>query len=260
MGKSQDGNKRLPPQTPTKQDPARKTPRTDLSSAEMDDNIHHGGANGVHMKEALASDSPPPRWFSDFEQRQDQRFESMFKMCRDMFEGINLEVENMKKEVQAMKIQMDKYENKIDDLENRSRRNNLVIFNLPEKSEGPDCFAFVCDLIKNSGLNINPLHIQRVHRTGKLVLDAPKPRPVHIGFTFYQEKEACRKSLADHFKQHKVKNAKLFVSNDFSQRVQQMRKEKMDEVRKLRQEGRQAFLVYPAHIKIRDAQGLVRNP
>ena len=70
----------------------------------------------------------------------------------------------------------------------------------------------------------------------------------------------CRKALLELFKQKKFGSAKLFVSNDFSRKVQQLRKEQMPEIRRLRDQGINPFLTYPATINIRDPSGRVRDP
>ena len=55
---------------------------------------------------------------------------------------------------------------KLDDLENRSRRNNLVIFGLKEPGGKEDCSKTVNDFLKFAGANPDDLHnAQRCHRT-----------------------------------------------------------------------------------------------
>ena len=88
---------------------------------------------------------------------------------------------------------------KIDDLENKSRRNNIVILNLPEEgTEGVDWTKYLSDLL-NKECKIQNCEIQRAHRTGK-PNPAPNnasngnaqsytPRPIHVGFGLYQDKE-----------------------------------------------------------------------
>ena len=39
--------------------------------------------------------------------------------------------------------QLEDLEREVEDLRNRSRRNNLVFYNIPEKSEGDNCVAFI---------------------------------------------------------------------------------------------------------------------
>jgi len=210
---------------------------------------------------ARSSNGGPPQWFRDFESRQEQRFDKIAQDFREVCDGFSMEIEGLKEEIKSLKEQLGHTNNKLDDLENRNRRCNLVIFNIPEGAEGSSCFQYVADLIKKSGARVDPLHIQRMHRTGKIQSNASqpqKPRPVHIGFAFYQDKELCRKSLSQYFKQEKIDNAKLFVANDFSARVQQLRREKLPELRKLKAEGKNAFLVYPAVIKVKDSHGNVK--
>ena len=224
----------------------------------------NGGAQSREHDVAMSTEGPP-QWFRDFESRQEERFSSVFKECRELFESLKFEVDTVKEDVVAFKQKFETLEAKVDDLENRSRRCNLVIYNLPEGWEGTDCSSFISKTLKDH-CNIDSVNIQRAHRTGKLNLpdpsDArpPKPHPIHIGFTFYQEKEKCRKALADLFKKQKFGDAKLFVANDFSVKVQRMRKEKLTELRRLRSQGKQAFFIYPATIKIRGADGRVRDP
>ena len=81
---------------------------------------------------AMSTELGPPQWFRDFESRQEERFSGVFKECRELFESLKFEVDTVKEDVVAFKQKFETLEAKIDDLENRSRRCNLVIFNLPE--------------------------------------------------------------------------------------------------------------------------------
>ena len=198
----------------------------------------------------------PPNWFVEFEARQEARFESLFKECREAHAAFDHDMKNLRDEVETLKKKLKAQDSKLDDLENRNRRNNIVIFNVPEGFEGDNCMTFIQKLIKDN-CNIEPKFIQRCHRSGK---PGPKPRPIHVGFSFYPEKEACRKALSDLFRRKKFGDAKLFASNDFSQTVQKMRKEKLPEIRRLKDQGLNAFLVYPATVKIRDRSGQIRDP
>ena len=202
----------------------------------------------------------PPQWFisfmNDFERRQEVRFSEVIDNCKQAHDALNMTIQNVKDDLDKVKKELKETEAKLDDLENRNRRNNIVIFNLPEGIEGANCLAYFQSMLRE---NCNTdAAIQRAHRSGKPGGD--KPRPVHIGFAFFPEKEMCRKALSELFRQKKFGSAKLFVSNDFSRKVQQLRKEQMPEVRRLRDQGINAFLTYPATIKIRDPSGRVRDP
>ena len=203
----------------------------------------------------------PPQWFKDFELRQEARFEEVINSCKDAHDALNFDIKNLKDDLEQVKTELKQTILKLDDLENRNRRNNIVIFNLPEGSEGPSCIDFIKTML-NDDCGLQP-SIQRAHRSGVFHREAQKPRPIHVGFALYPEKETCRKALVELFKKKKFgasRSVRLFVSNDFSKKVQQMRREKIPELRRLKEQGHQAFLVYPATIKIRDPAGRIRDP
>ncbi|RXN04052.1 putative transposase element L1Md-A101/L1Md-A102/L1Md-A2 [Labeo rohita] len=83
--------------------------------------------------------------------------------------------------------------NDLDDLENRSRRANLRIINIPEGSEdGKDPIGFVSGLLKDSMENVfdSPPELERAHRALRPRLGPGQPpRPFIVCFHRYQEKE-----------------------------------------------------------------------
>ena len=74
----------------------------------------------------------------------------------------------------------------VEDLRNRSRRNNLVFYNIPEKSEGDNCVAFIQGFIaSHMGLETlcGYVEIERAHRTPtQLNKNRKSPRPIHVAF------------------------------------------------------------------------------
>lgn len=62
---------------------------------------------------------------------------------------IKSDVEETKKitEQKADKEQVQALEKEVEELRNRSPRNNLVFYNVPEKAEGNDCISFIQNLI-----------------------------------------------------------------------------------------------------------------
>ena len=261
--------------TPVKQSKSRKldTEEKDVvplslssvySSGEPDTNMEAEPAPMGHRPRPSPNlnDEEAPRWFREFEKRQDHRFNSLLKECRDAHETLRFDMNIMKDTVEKLQKQLTEASDKMDELENRNRRNNVVIFNLPEGAEGSDCAAYVKKLLKDC--KIDQVAIQRAHRSGPPRHPGhgqpQKPRPIHVGFLYYPEKERCRKALIELFKK-KEEGPKLFVSNDYSVRVQKMRREKIPELRRLRANGQQAVLIFPATIKVRDsATGLLRDP
>ena len=111
---------------------------------------------------------------------------------------IKLDVQETKTlaEQKADKARDEALEKEVEELRNRSRRNNLVFYNVPEKTEEKDCISFIQDLIAtHMGLETLCGHvdIERTHRTptrrpndssGK---QGP-PRPIHVSFLRYTDK------------------------------------------------------------------------
>ncbi|KAJ1195727.1 hypothetical protein NDU88_004995 [Pleurodeles waltl] len=70
---------------------------------------------------------------------------------------------------------------KITDLEDRSRRDNIRLFRIPENEEGPDVQAFLDSILpKLTSLTCDPpLEFQQAHRVGPKRPDrASRPRPI----------------------------------------------------------------------------------
>lgn len=106
---------------------------------------------------------------------------------------------------------------KVDDLENRSRRNNLIIYGLSESSDEDvrTLEAKVRDDIFKKILGIEIDSIERVHRIGRK--QSQRTRPVIIRLFNFAEKT---KILSSCFK---LKNTQISISEDFSKKVRDTR-------------------------------------
>ena len=119
------------------------------------------------------------------------------------------------------------YNNLVDktsDLEDRSRRSNLVFFNIPEStdtSEKEDCETKVKKLIHDlKFFDEYDIPMDRVHRIGRKQNDTgSKPRPVIVKFTYYKDKEHIIRNG------HKFKNSVANCSEDFSRNTLEIHKE-----------------------------------
>ena len=84
---------------------------------------------------------------------------------------------------------------KLDDLENRSKRNNLVFWNIPEGEEKDSgCIRPLEDIIINHVKlrGADDIIIERAHRTGRLKrnMDGTEmPRPIHFRFLNWSDKD-----------------------------------------------------------------------
>ena len=219
------------------------------NSADMD--AASGGeglAIGGHVDTA-------PLWFSRFE----QRFEELVRITRaeisEIKDGLEFHIETTKTNFEKVEDEVSHLWDKIDDLENRSRRNNLVLYNVPEKSESnpSDCTYFLRALSKDF-IKLNPQQIpafERAHRTpsGPARMNEEHPRPIHILFPTFQDKIAFRKAAIAVFKEQKFNDRKLYIQDDISARVQKKRKDLLPVLKKLKEEGKHPFFSYPATLK-----------
>ena len=82
---------------------------------------------------------------------------------------------------------------KAHDLEDRSRRNNLVFFNIPEaadKNARENCNDLITDILIRQGMvNKDTGNLfDRAHRLGPAKSNQTRPRPVIVRVTFYLDK------------------------------------------------------------------------
>ena len=214
--------------------------------------------SGNVTNESLGRDDTAPLWFAKFE----QRFEELIRITRseinDMKEGLEFIIETTKSSFDKVNDEVSQLWDKIDDLENRNRRNNLVLYNVPENSESNpyNCIDFLMTLSQDF-IKLNPQQIpafERAHRTptGPARVNEQHPRPIHILFPSFQDKVALRKAAIAVFKELKFKDRKLYIQDDISARVQKKRKDLLPVLKKLKEEGKHPFFSYPATLKFWD--------
>ena len=111
---------------------------------------------------------------------------------------------------------VDDVKTKTVDLEDRSRRCNLVFFNFKEApNTKEDCEKKVDDLITSLNLlNGEDAWIDRAHRLGKRKPENDsKPRPIIVKFAYYKQKEKIIQSG------NKFKNCEINVCEDYSKQT-----------------------------------------
>ena len=165
-----------------------------------------------------------------------------------------------KLEEKAEKGMLKDLEREVEDLRNRSRRNNLVFYNIPKKAESQDCAAFIKGFI-NTHMGLEALcgdiEIERAHRTPTKVLvnNNKKPRPVHVAFVRYTDQVKILSNAAARLKDNPCQGKLIGVGADFAKETQERRKAlipfKKHLENKLGQE-RKVFIAYPAILKYLD--------
>ena len=105
---------------------------------------------------------------------------------------------------------------KTTDLEDRSRRNNLVFFNFPEapnnQTEKENCEQMVIDLLESRKFVSSDyqIHIDRAHRLGPRKPESDRPRPIIVRFSYFKDKQHIILNRG------KLRGLDIRVSEDFS--------------------------------------------
>nr|XP_037284169.1 uncharacterized protein LOC119176932 [Rhipicephalus microplus] len=107
---------------------------------------------------------------------------------------------------------------KVDDLENRSRRCNLIIYGIPENQneDNSTLEETVTETVFKEKLDIDGVGIERIHSLGKPATN--KTRPTILKLLDFRDKTRVFKNC------HKLKGTDLSVSEDFSVRVRDIRR------------------------------------
>ncbi|KAI4892793.1 hypothetical protein NFI96_002484 [Prochilodus magdalenae] len=145
-----------------------------------------------------------------------------------------------------------------EDLQNRSRRNNLRIYRVPEGSEGKDVKVFVKELL-HSALQPMPevnLQIERAHRS---LIAKPKdpiatPRSLIVKFVDYSVKDAILRQAWSQ-KQVLYKTEQIYFDHDYSPELQKKRAQVREVIKHLKQKDIKAKCIYPAQLKIFTGSG-----
>lgn len=226
------------------------------------------------------STNKAPAWFvqffADFENRQDARIESILdKKLGDLtskvleheekISSLYFVVDSLKDSVQALQLENGKLERKLDDLENRSRRNNIVVFGIQESNDKEDCRKVIQEFLRFAEVPEDAINdIQRCHRTPSFRPQVKEnaqqyPRRIHLGFGSYTAKERARKACIKKLKANAslYRDHKVFVAEDLSQRVLQLRKAKAGSFKRLKEEGKRPFFVFPDKLCYKNADGKI---
>ncbi|KAH8034761.1 hypothetical protein HPB51_002175 [Rhipicephalus microplus] len=121
----------------------------------------------------------------------------------------------------------------VDDLNNRMRRNNLVFKGVPEQAaeKWSDTEKLIHEFVTEN-LGIQPGEIERAHRVGQRKPD--RTRPVVVKFLNFKDKSNILKNA---FKLKDLATPRVWIEEDFSPRVQLIRKTLRDFARAKRQKN-----------------------
>lgn len=180
------------------------------------------------------------------------KFDSMqddVKVLRENYVLLQEEVKGLRQEVadlrmeneylqttnDSLKTKMDDVLKKTDDLECRSKRNNLIFYGLPreENESGEDLEATLKELIVDKLEVSGDVDFDRVHR-----LNSKPNSPVIARCTFFKDKVKILKAKG------KLRGTKVFIGEDFSTRVRELRRKLTPLLKKAREDRKKATMVF----------------
>ena len=168
-----------------------------------------------------------------------QKVGEIEKRCDTMEERVG-EMEKRNQIAQDVLIML---EDRSIDQEARSRRNNLMFYGVRE-DDREDCMVMIKKMLKEC-CNIKDLVIERAHRTGGG--STGNPRPIIAKFLDFNDKMMVKKA-----KQRLPKHVR--VGDDLPLAVREAQKQLYAECRAAREEGKDAFIAYPARLVVEGQQ------
>ena len=153
---------------------------------------------------------------------------------KTQFEETKQRVEQLELENEQLKKSHAELLERVDDLENRSRRNNLLFYGV-KKSADENCETVLKTLLSDNLDIDDDVQIDRAHRVG-----SSDDAPIIAKFTFYKDKERILKA------KKKLDGTDIFIGEDYSRGVRAIRKtlSKIKKEMKQRNKDRKIHLVY----------------
>lgn len=223
---------------------------------EMPAQVAQSPTNGDILKEILSLKGDIARQSTD-----------MLKAINDVKEDIQLHSQRIKEteerisqteddvtflegKVKKLEKTVETLYDKITEQEDRSRRSNVRLVGLPEKSEGSDLCGFLekllCDTLKE-GFSSPPI-LERAHRIGPINPKSSAPRVVIMKFLNYRDRETTLRSAR--MTEVRYENHRVAFFPDLSAETRKMQK-RFDGVKtQLRALNIRYGMLYPAHLII----------
>jgi hypothetical protein len=137
---------------------------------------------------------------------------------RDLTNNENLEKE--REHLDNIHNKIWEVQDKTRDLEDRSRRDNLVFRNIPEaegkeRETGDDCERKLKTELNRCYPNINDIKFERVHRLGRKKNDAVHPRLIIAKFSSHKDRQFVINNSKNLAKRDNINN--ITVNEDFSE-------------------------------------------
>ncbi|KAL8597396.1 hypothetical protein ACOMHN_022305 [Nucella lapillus] len=226
--------------------------RVRLDTASNPDTSTVPSRSGPSISDVMASIGAMRSEMGTLRSEMGSQFDDIRKEFHDLradYAVLQSEVKDLKKDVTKLMIvnqdlqrenkdlfaKMTDYKAKLDDLEGRSKRNNLIFYGFPriDGETSDDCEGLLRDLFVDKLDLTEDIELNRVHR-----LSSKPDSPIIARCAFYKQKV---KILSQ---KRKLKGTQFFVGEDFSRRVRDLKKRLTPHLKKAREDGKRAVMVF----------------
>ena len=169
-------------------------------------------------------------------------FKQQFSQLREEVGVLKSEVDTLRHENQELRAlsndlldKLGNLEKKTEDLEGRSKRNNLLFYGMIKDDDetNEDLEMSLKELCTDRLELSDDIHFDRVHRINN------KPNsPVIARFSFFKQKQSVLKN------KNKLKGSKIFIDEDYSRSVREIRKHLAVIMKRERAIGKRVSMVY----------------
>jgi len=194
------------------------------------------------MEKLVAMDSNINQKLTDMDTGMDKKLNGLreqmdaaYASVKEEVRGLREEVTDLKRENEDLKSKLDDLVTKTDDLECRSRRNNLLFHGLPKvpNETSKDCEETVREFLTDTLELSEDVTFDRVHRTSN------RPNaPIIARCTFYKDRVTILKAKG------KLKGTNIFIGEDFSSRVREIRKKLTPHLKAAKSAGKVATMIF----------------
>lgn len=162
------------------------------------------------------------------------------KITRNINDNIDKKFECLQRELHNIRTTNEEQEKRISYIEKQMREKNLIFFGVPEGEKSYQELETIILQIINNNMKIDcrETDIEKVQRMGKKDKDAKKIRPINVTFVRLGMKIKvlkCKKSL---------EGSDIYFKPDYPPKVLEIRKTLQEQVKKERNQGRQAVIRY----------------
>ena len=216
-----------------------KTQTTDAGAASagaLGENARHDPSLGDIMAMLVSLNSKFDNMQAVIQEvkKSDEQLKTEIDGLKETVLDLKTENDRLRKQTTVIQERLDSLTIKADDLECRSKRNNVIFYGLhrPDSETGQDCEDALQDFLTDKLELSRTIELDRVHR-----LNSKPYSPVIARCTYFKDKNTVLKA------RYKLKRSNIFLGEDFSVRVREIRKKLGPQLKAARDQGKVCPLV-----------------